>query len=208
LRSADVIQDIFDIPAKVGQRVGPPVGQLSFGKGPDALVGVQLRRVGREVREAKPRVTAAQHAKRFPLVGPGVVQEDDHRSPQMPQQVAEELADFRLADVGRVKAVVESEPSALGTHRDRRDHRDLVPAVAVTMEWRLTPGRPGPQDGRDQEEPRFVREDEVGAQPRGVFFTRFQSFRFHASIASSWRSTARRSGFWWLHPRFRRRRPT
>jgi hypothetical protein len=35
----------------------------------------------------------------------------------------------------------------------------------------------------------------VGAQPRSVFFTRGHSFRFQRSIASSFRSTARFSGF-------------
>jgi hypothetical protein len=47
----------------------------------------------------------------------------------------------------------------------------------------------------------------VGTQPRSVFFTRGHSFRFHRSIRSSSRSRALRSGFWWLHPRFRMRRP-
>jgi hypothetical protein len=40
----------------------------------------------------------------------------------------------------------------------------------------------------------------VGCQPCGVFFTRGHSDRFHSVMAASFRSTARRSGFWWLHP--------
>jgi hypothetical protein len=40
----------------------------------------------------------------------------------------------------------------------------------------------------------------MGAQPCGVFFTRGQSVRFQHSMAASSRSTARRSGFWWLQP--------
>jgi hypothetical protein len=35
----------------------------------------------------------------------------------------------------------------------------------------------------------------VGTQPRSVFFTRSQSWRFQRSIFSSSRSKARRSGF-------------
>lgn len=140
-------------------------------------------------------MTPAQLTERCPLVRSGVVQEDDHRATQMTQQVAQELTDLGLSDVGPVKLVVQPQAVAPGTHRDRRDHRDLVSTVAVTMERSLSSGGPGAHHDRDQEEPRFVREDEVGTQPCGVFFTRFQSFRFHSAMALSSRSTARRSGF-------------
>jgi hypothetical protein len=40
----------------------------------------------------------------------------------------------------------------------------------------------------------------MGCQPCGVFFTRGQTDRFHSAMAASLRSTARRSGFWWLQP--------
>jgi hypothetical protein len=48
----------------------------------------------------------------------------------------------------------------------------------------------------------------VGRQPCGVFFTRGQLDRFHSAMASSLRSRARRSGFWWLHPIWWRSLPT
>jgi hypothetical protein len=80
--------------------------------------------------------------------------------------------------------------------------------VAMAQLRRLAAGRPGAAHGGDQEEARFVREDKVGAQPRGVFFTRGQTSRFQRSIARSSRSRARRSGFCGLHPRAWSRRPT
>jgi hypothetical protein len=42
-------------------------------------------------------------------------------------------------------------------------------AVAVVNDWRLTAGRPGLAEGGDQQEARFVGEDDVGTQPRNVF---------------------------------------
>jgi hypothetical protein len=48
----------------------------------------------------------------------------------------------------------------------------------------------------------------VRTQPRGVFFTRGQTVRFHSAIACSLRSAARRSGFWWLQPNWCRSLPT
>jgi hypothetical protein len=60
--------------------------------------------------------------------------------------------------------------------------------------------RPGAEHGGREHEARFVYEDEVGPQPKGVFFTRGQVFRFQRAIAGSSRSRARRSGFWQLQP--------
>jgi hypothetical protein len=48
----------------------------------------------------------------------------------------------------------------------------------------------------------------MGTQPRRVFFMRGQSCRFHASMAASFRCIARFSGFWQVHSRAWRRRPT
>jgi hypothetical protein len=48
----------------------------------------------------------------------------------------------------------------------------------------------------------------VGCQPSGVFFTLGQTDRFHSAMAASSRSTARRSGFWWLQPSSWRSLPT
>jgi hypothetical protein len=48
----------------------------------------------------------------------------------------------------------------------------------------------------------------MGCQPCGVFFTRGQTDRFHVVTAASSRSTARRSGFWWLQPIWCKSLPT
>jgi hypothetical protein len=80
--------------------------------------------------------------------------------------------------------------------------------VHMAVKRRLAAGAPGLAHGRDQQEARFVEEKQMGSQPCGVFFTRGQSVRFQRSMASSSRSRARRSGFWWLHPRSCRSLPT
>jgi hypothetical protein len=48
----------------------------------------------------------------------------------------------------------------------------------------------------------------MGCQPCGVFFTAGQTDRFHSAIATSLRSTARRSGFWGLQLSWCRSLPT
>jgi len=129
------------------------------------------------------------------LVGIGVVEECDHVTAQVSQQLAQEFAHLDLTDVVAMKPVVQAQVLVNRAYRYSGDDRDLVPLVPVPNDRRLTPRRPSPQHSRDQEETGFVDEDEVGTQPVGFFFTRGHSSSFHLSISSSSRSMARRSGF-------------
>ena len=188
-RTNDILQEIIEV-------VGAAVGQVVFGQGPNTLVRIQLRGVGGETLQAQTRVVVEQLIERLALMGGGVVQKHDHRAAQVPKQVAEEDAYLLLPNVVEPKLVIEAEMLSLGADGDCRDHRDSLSPIAMTQNRSLAPWGPSLDDVGDQEEPRFVGEDEVGAQPRGVFFTRGQSFCFQRSMAGSLRSTARRSGFW------------
>jgi len=122
--------------------------------------------------------------------------------------MAEEHADLFLPDVLEVELVVEAQAVSSRAYGDSRDDRDFVPLIAMTMNRSLASWCPGLDHIRDQQESGFVDEDDVGAQPRSVFFTRGQSCRFQRSMAPSSRSAARVSGFWWLQPRLCINRPT
>jgi len=159
------------------------------------------------VFDPQPRVLPQQVSQGFPVMGSGVVQQGNHWPSQMPQQVAEKRTDFLLPDVLEVKLVEEAQPLALRADRDPGNHRDLVPPITMLDHRRLTARRPGLGDMRDQQESGFIRKDYMGAQPRGVFFTRGQSFCFQRAMAPSSRSMARVSGFWWLQLRLCMRRP-
>ncbi len=134
--------------------------------------------------------------KRFPLVRGRIVQQHNDGSPEMPQQLAQEPADLRLPDVVPVQQIVEAQPVALGAHRNSGNDEDLVaPSLAMAINGSLPLRSPGPDHVGDQEEARFVGKDDVGTQPRSVFFIRGQSFCFQRGMAFSSRSSARRSGF-------------
>ncbi len=148
----------------------------------------------------KPRVAAAKLSDRRPLVDRGVVEEHDGVAPQVTQEMAEEGADVGLADVVAVAAEVKPYAVAHGADRNPGDHREAIVSVAVVDAGRLAAGGPGPAEGRNQEEARFVDEDEVRPPARCVFFTWRQRVRFQRSIRPSSRSSARRSGFWGLRP--------
>lgn len=166
-----------------------------FGERPDAFVRIQVGSVRGEVLDAQARMLSEQFLPWFALMGAGVVQQYNHRAPQMPEEMAEEDADLLLPDVPEPKLVVEAEVLSFRTDGDSRDEGDLVSPIAMTNDRGAATGRPGLDDIGDQQEPGFVGENEVGTQPRSVFFTRGQSFCFQRSMARSSRSTARRSGF-------------
>ena len=145
---------------------------------------------------------------RVALVNLAVVEQGDDVSAEMAQDVFEERADHFAVDVRVEQLAVQPRATPLRADGDPGDGRDPVVAVEV-MEDRRPPARtPRPAHRRDQEKARFVEEKEIGPQPCGVFFRRGQTVRFHRAIASSSRSTARRSGFWGVHPNSCRSLPT
>jgi len=80
------------------QIVGSVIGQANLGVGPHGFIGVQLRDVGREECEMEAREAAAQRSDRFALVDRGVIAHHDHVPPQVPQQIAEKIADIGLPE--------------------------------------------------------------------------------------------------------------
>jgi hypothetical protein len=175
---------------------------------PDALIRVEFRSVGREAFQAQPRETTTEFADGFAFMGFAIVPYHDHRAAQMTQYVAQEFTHFGLLDVLAMQAEVQADTSAMRADRQGGDGGNLVVFVAVAGQRRPTARAPGAPNGRNQEEAGFVDESEVGAQPRGFFFIRGQSRRFHCSMAASFRWVARRSGFWQLQPSACRSRPT
>lgn len=201
LGAAEVTKGTGDIADQDGAVAGLAVRQLVFRPTPHALVGVQLGRVGGEVFETKARVSGEESANEGAAVDVGAVEEDEDRAAKMTKQVAQEGHDVGGAEV-LVQLTVEVEPAAPppGAEGEGGQNRDTVVLLPVPQQGRVAARRPGAPYARGQLESRLVQEDEVGAQPPGVFFTRGQSRFFQRSMAASSRSNALRSGFWALQP--------
>ena len=176
------------------------VGQPGLGEIPYLLVGIELGSVGREVLEAKSWNPTTQLMNRRQTVEAQTIPEHDHGTAEVAQQMREKRADLDLADVVVVPLVVEPEALTDRADRETGDDRDPITAIPVTHQRRLAARGPGAEHGGREHEAGFVYEDEVGPQPKGVFFTPAQVWRFHRAIADSSRSRARRSGFWQLQP--------
>lgn len=207
--AAELLHDVNQFPFKLGDVIGSAVGQQPFRQVPDSFVRIELGSVGRERLEPKPGEAMTQVPNGGSFVGSTVIPEDDDNIPQVVEQVTKELTDLRVFDVLLgMEVIVQSKPISPRAHRDARDHRDFVPTIKMAVDGCQSARRPGSVDAGHQEKSTLVYEDEMGAQPRCVFFTRGHSFFFQRSIASSSRSRARRSGFWWLHFRRCMRRAT
>lgn len=196
------------MPVKFIDIIRPSIGQGTFGELPNSLIRIEFRRIGGKPLEPESGDGPAQGTHGIPFVDLAVVPKHDHRPPEVPQELTEEVTGFRLANVLPVELVIEADPAASRADRNPGDHRDSVATVAVVMNRCLAAGGPGAPHPRNQQGARFVNEDEVGPQPCSVFFTRDQSVFFHCAIRSSSRSRARRSGFCGLHPRPCIKRPT
>ena len=194
--AADSVERQLEVPPKLALGVRAPVGEPLLRELPDAFVGVELRGVAREAIEVEPGKGTTQGTDRVAFVDAAVVPDEDHRPSEMAKQMPDEGADLGMLNVLGVEAVVQSEAAPAGSHRDSGNDGDPIAPLAVVEERRLSARGPGLADTGDQEEARLVDEDEMGAQPSSVFFTRGHCFRFHSSILRSSRSIARRSGFW------------
>lgn len=184
------------------------VRQTAFRLGPDSLIGIELRRIARKIFHMQACHPSSEFPERFSFMDPSIIQKNHDRSTQMAQELAEEIANVETGNIALLKSVVKPQALNPRADRDRRDDRHFVTAHEMPEQRRLAAGGPGLHDIGNQEEPRFIKKNEVGAQPRSVFFTCGQRHRFHSWMASSFRSIARRSGFWWLQPRLCIIRPT
>lgn len=197
-------QDVHEF----GRRIGTAVGQVGLEVIPHAFVGVQLRGVRREGFQVESGGAAEQLLYGFPAMNAAIVQQHDEVAGDLTQQGAEEGRDLVALDIVLIQLAVQRAVAALRADSDARDGRDAVVRIPVAQDRGLAHRTPRLADRGDQEEARLVDEDKVGPQPGGVFFTRGQTACFHAAMAPSSRSTARRSGFWWLQPSWCRSLPT
>lgn len=187
--------------------IWPTVGHVCLDVRPDHFHRVEFRRIRRECFQVEPWKGGTDLADGPGLMDACVVPQDDDGTTQMGQQVTQKIGHmFRFQVVGR-EIEVKAQPAFLWAQGKRGDDRNAVAAVSMLQDRGLAFGRPGLSDLRDEEESGFVNEDEMGAQVFGVFFTRGNSSRVQRSISASFRSIARRSGFWYDHPRFPIRRP-
>ena len=126
---------------------------------------------------------------------------------KMPAEVLQEGKDLAGGDIG-LGMKPEKQLNAFSAGRDGQGGDDgnfPVGVCPMPEQGRLAARRPTSSHQRHHQEAAFVKKDESGVYPRGVFFTSGQLTQFW--MAASSRSMARRCGFWGVQPRECRTRP-
>src|SRR6266849_2620447 len=108
----DAAESGEEVAGEGGDAVGAAIGEGGFREGPDALVGVQFRRVGRQELEMETWEAVTQSPDGRASVDAAIVPQHDDRPAQVTEKMAEKLTDLGLVDVRPMQAVVETEVSA------------------------------------------------------------------------------------------------
>jgi hypothetical protein len=193
---------------QIGPCIRPAIGESVLEMVPDALVGIQLWGIGWKRHQVKAAGTKEEFLDRITAVDLTIVPHDDQLTRDLLQEIAQKQGSLFSLDVVLVDVAVQCAVEAPRADGDTRDGGDAVVTRAMPQDRCLACGAPRLAHGWNQEEAGFVDEDDMGRQPGGVFFTAGQTVRFQCAIAPSSRSTARRSGFWWLHPNWCKSLPT
>jgi len=176
--------------------------RVAFEIGPDQLHRIELRRIGRKPLDVKATMATDEAGNRTAAMDAEAVPDQYDWTFEVTEEVVEKVDDPRDVDVSVCgEGEVQSYVAPSRRYRQRPNDRSLFPMAATLIQNRgLTTWRPGPPHQRGGEQTTLVQEDQMGIQPRGVFFTRFQSTLTQRWIASSSRSRARRSGFCAVQP--------
>lgn len=148
---------------------GRRVGQSPLGLGPNEFVGVEFRSVCRESVDTEPGMPLDKNFDTSASVDGTAVPEQDHGSPQVLQEMAQEANHFQPRDIGAMEPRIETHSSAGWRDRKGGDGRQAEPFVQVPQLRRPATGCPGVTNVGDEQEPTFVEEDQMRPPAKGVF---------------------------------------
>ena len=143
-----------------------------------------------------------------PMVNRASIPDEDDVATEMAQQVTQEDRDFDIREIVRMQVEIEPEVVAAGADGDRGNRRHAIPTGPMVHHWRLAAGGPRAAHGRGQLEAGFIGEHEMGIQPPRFFLIAGHTVPVQWAMAGSFRSSARRSGFWHDQSNWARSRPT
>ena len=87
----------------------------------------------------------------------------------MTKQSFEESADIQAGDIPSPQLKVEGPTPPFRRYGQSTDGRDTILFVKMVIKGRLPFGRPSPRDVRNEQEARFIEEDQMGPKSVGVF---------------------------------------
>jgi hypothetical protein len=169
LGASNTVDGAEESAAKLNDILGRTVGQSTLGIGPHEFVGVELWGIGGKPMHMQPLVLAQKLLDDDAPVDGATIPKQYNRSEQVPEKMAQESDDLHTGNVGAVETEVKSKPLPQRGDSDGRDRRNPIPFVAVSEDGCPPDGCPGLADVRDEEEPAFVEEYQMGPKSSSFF---------------------------------------
>jgi hypothetical protein len=167
---------------------------------PDVLRRVQFRRVRWQIVDLDLSVQCLDVLVNQPAAMSGQsIPDQQHRTVDLLPEVLDEIEDFFFTHGSRVQAEVKLPRSNAG------GDGEVIPIELVLEDRRDAPPRPGADSVWALAKPALVYEDNDAPLFLGFFLSTGQIFSFQSRMANSFRSRARPTGRWQLHPNFLRR---
>jgi len=145
------------------------VGQAAIALAPDVLSRIEFRGVRREVLRLNPGVPAEERLHGLTPVNRALIPEQDQRAAEVSQELPEEPANIQPIEAAGLEPDVQRQAAPAGRDRQRTDGRDVALLVEIPCIRGVPSGCPGALEVRDEQEAALVEEDQVGADPIGVF---------------------------------------
>ncbi len=169
LRSADSSHGVSEHPVQLDQVRGRTIRQSAVGLVPDIFGRVEFRRIGREKFRMESWM-GFEPLLDFPTaMDRSPIPQQDHGPPKMPDQVLKEGPNVQACEIVGAQLKIEGQPSSSGRHGQSTDRRDPVLLVEIVNERRFPFGGPGAGHVGDEQEARFIEEDQMGPKSFGVF---------------------------------------
>lgn len=177
---------------------------------PDRFHRIEFRGVRRQEMRMEVGVSGDKALGELGPVGQQPVPDEDEGACEVGAENPQEVDDPAGRDIGvGMEPETQAHPVPGRGNAKGRDGRHLLMPPRTLIEHRgMAAAPPGPPHQRRHQEAAFVEEDQPCFAPRGFFLMRGHSILTQLWIAASFRSTARRWGFWGLQPKACKSRPT
>ena len=167
---------------------------------PNLLNGIEIRSVRREPLELIGAwIELAQFA-RGSAVSVQPIKDHKEIAAEQTMDLLDEGSDANVVEVLPHGLEVKPQTAELRRDGEASDDRQAIVPIPAVLNGRLAARRPSAPHDRLKHEARFVYEEDAAAGLAGSFFIRGQSFARHVWMVASFRSRARRSGFWQVQP--------
>jgi hypothetical protein len=150
--------------------LGNTVGQGPFELSPDKLIGIELWGIAWKEMGMEAPVSVQEPLDQARPVGAASVPQKDDTAPEVSKKVAEEVGHVLGPDVFvGVKLKGKRQPLSFGREAKGRDGRNLGPVARHWQDRGVASGCPGLGKSRNQQEPTFIKEHQMGSKPFGLF---------------------------------------